>query len=235
MRTCEAHPVLHLRQHPLQLLQERRQALPGGGGDGHGVGVLLQGEGRALLGGEAVDLVQDGDHRLLVDLQLVQGLPHRLDLLPPVGVGDVHHVQQDVGEVDLLQRGPERGDQRGGEALDEAHGVGEEGLQAVGEGDPAGGGVEGGEELVLHQHVGVREGPQEGALAGVGVAHEGHHGDGLALAPGAVELALVADLLDLLLQIGDLVADRPAVDLQLRLAGATGGDAPAPAPAAPAG
>ena len=56
-------------------------------------------------------------------------------------------------------------------------GVDEEDLLAVGEGELAGCGVEGGKELVFDQHVGLGQGFEEGRFADVGVADDGEGGD----------------------------------------------------------
>jgi len=109
-----------------------------------------------------------------------------------VGVGDVHHVQQGVGFGDLLQRGAEGGHQLGGQLLDEADRVGEEGGVAARQADAAGGGVERGEELVLGQHVGLGDCVEQGGFASVGVADDGDDRDLGAPALGAVLGALAA-------------------------------------------
>jgi hypothetical protein len=65
--------------------------------------------------------------------------------------------------------------QLGGQLLDEAHGVGEERLFAVGQVDPPGGGVQRGKQLVLRQHVRATQPVQQSALARIGVPHLPHH------------------------------------------------------------
>jgi hypothetical protein len=69
------------------------------------------------------------------------------------GVGDVEHVDQEIGDDDLLERGLERLDQIVRQAADEADGVGDEQLLVVGQRELARGRVERGEELVLDEHV----------------------------------------------------------------------------------
>ena len=61
-------------------------------------------------------------------------------------------------------------------------GVGDEHRLAAGQVEAAGGGVEGGEEPVLHQHPGVGQPVEQGRLAGVGVADDG---DGAQAGSGA--------------------------------------------------
>ena len=63
---------------------------------------------------------------LVGQAQLGQRLLHGLGLLGGVGVGYVDHVQQEIGLGQLLQRGPEGGDQLRRQLLDEAHRVGQQ-------------------------------------------------------------------------------------------------------------
>ncbi len=224
-----------LAQHVVDGAQQIIHPLAGQGADGHRVGVVGQGllqlaPGLGIRPIQPVDLVQGSDHRLVPCPQLLQHLLHRGHLLVAVVVGDVHHVEEQVRLVDLLQRGPEGGHQGGGQLLDEAHRVGEEGLPSAGQGHPAGGGVQGGEELVLGHHLGVADGVEQGALAGVGVAHQGD--DRHRIAPSAlpVLLPVFVDLGQLLLQVGDAPPDLPSVHLQLGLARAADAHAAGGAP-----
>ena len=140
-----------------------------------------------------------------------------------VRVRPVDHVQQQVGLGRLFQGGAEGGEEVMGQALDEAHRVGEQDPGPALQTDGPGRGVEGGEELVLDEDLGAGQGPHEGGLAGVGVAHEG---DAEEVAPGLAGGGhLRADAVQLALQGADAGADQAAVDLQLGLAGAaaTGG------------
>ncbi len=70
----------------------------------------------------------------------------------------------------------------------------------------------------------VGQGVQEGGLARVGVAHDGHHRHLVFLPALALGGPHPADLPQLPLQLGDLAADEPPVGLQLGLAGAAGAD-----------
>ena len=58
--------------------------------------------------------------------QLVEHGLDRLAVLMGVLVGAVHHLQQQVGTGDLLERGAEGGDELVGQLVDEAHRVGEQ-------------------------------------------------------------------------------------------------------------
>jgi hypothetical protein len=182
-------------------------------------------ERAALRRREAVGLVQRGDHRLVVRAQLAQRVQHGLGLLQRVRVGDVHYVQQRVGLGDFLQRGAEGGHQLGGQLLDEADGVGEEGSMAARQADAAGGGVERGEELVLGQHVGLGDRVEQGGFAGVGVADDGDDRDLGPPALGAVLGALAAHFFQFPSELGDALVNPPAVNLELGFAGAAQADA----------
>jgi hypothetical protein len=61
-----------------------------------------------------------------------------------------------------------------GQLADEPDGVGDQHRLAARELEPAGGGVEGGEQAVLDQHSGVGEPVEQRRLAGVGVADDRH-------------------------------------------------------------
>ena len=118
----------------------------------------------------------------------------------------------------------EGGEEVVGQAVDEAHRVGEQDPGSALEVDGAGRGVEGGEELVLHEDVGAGQGPHEGRLAGVGVAHEG---DAEEIAAALARIGhLRADAVQLALQGADPGAHEAAVDLELGLPGAAASGGP---------
>ena len=133
-------------------------------------------------------------------------------------------MQQQVGLLQLFERGAEGGDQLGGQLLDEADRVREQhGVRLI-EAAAAGGGVERLEEAVAGAHLGVGQRVYQGALAGVGVADQRDQGDAGAVAPAALLAALGAHLLKVFLEPLDLVADQAAVGLQLGFAGAARAD-----------
>ena len=98
-------------------------------------------------------------------------------------------------------------------------------LALAGEPQAPRGGVEGREHLVGDVHLGAGERAQQGALAGVGVAHDGQDRHRAPSPPLPPVLALRGELLQLALEPGHAVAGAPAVDLQLRLARAPAPDA----------
>ena len=213
------------------LLAQLLDALAGAGRD-HG-GVLHQaadpGDG---LGFGDVGLVQHHDLRDVEALELPQHGTDRTDLPLGVGVGGVHHVQQQVRVPHLLQGGAEGLHQLGRQVAHEADGVGVGELAAVRGLGAAHRGVEGGEKGVLHQHPGSGEPVEQGGLAGVGVAGDRDRRHLVAVPVGALRLAARGHRLDLAAQLGHAVADAPPVQLDLGLTGAArahpgaaGGDA----------
>ena len=89
-------------------------------------------------------------------VDLAEHLAHRGDLALGVGRGAVDDVHQEVGRAGHLERALERLDQAVRQAAHEPDGVGEQHRLAAGQRQPPGGGVERGEQAVLHQHAGLR-------------------------------------------------------------------------------
>ena len=167
------------------------------------------------------DLEQAGRALLRVDAELVQD---RLDIVllrVAVGVADVAHVQDQVGREHLFQRGAEGRDQRGRQVGDEAHRVGEDDMGARRQGQLAHGRIKGGEDLVARVDSGPGEAVEQGRLAGIGVADQGHDGIGHALAGFTVQAAGAPDAGQLLLDPYDPLGDPAPVELELALAGPT--------------
>ena len=81
-------------------------------------------------------------------------------------------------------------------------------------------GIERGEHLVLGHHAGAGDAVEQGRLAGVGVADDGHHRIRHALAAGAMQLARAHHAGQLAADEFDALLDQPPVGLDLRLAGA---------------
>ena len=108
---------------------------------------------------------------------------------------------------------------------DEPDRVGEEHLREARHLQATGGGVEGGEELVLGQHRRAGQAVEEGRLASVGVADEGD-AEGIP-PPLGLGLPLDRDPFEQPLELADLLADATAVDLELCLARSARPDAAA--------
>ena len=144
-----------------------------------------------------------------------------------IRVAEVDHLDQEVGVVQLLERGAERLDQVGRQIADEADRVGQHHLALAREAEPAADRVEGGEQLVLDQRVPLGEGVEQGRLAGVGVADDRHDRHLALAAPTPPEPAPLGHFLPPLLEQRDPLARAAARHLELGLTGA--------APADPAG
>ena len=158
-----------------------------------------------------------------------------VDLLLGVGRAGIDHVHEQVGVDDLLERGPERLDQLVRQALHEPDGVGDEHDLAAGQPQPAGGGVERGEQAVLDEHVGVGEAVEQRRLPRVRVADERDGGQRAAAAGLALRVAVLGQAVEVALELATRVQDAPAVDLELRLTGTAGADQSAAPPPRPAG
>ena len=132
-------------------------------------------------------------------------------------------MDQQVGFAGFAQGRAEGGHQLVRQVAHEADGVGQHHV-AAGQGDPAHGGVEGGEQLVGGVGVGAGQGVEQRRLAGVGVAHQGHARQ-LAAHAGAAHLgALHVHLRQPGLELLDALLQQPAVGLELGLAGAAQAD-----------
>ena len=167
------------------------------------------GENFCLLLVELVDLVEDQKLILLAQAQLAEDAVDGLHLLLEIFIGHVNHLEQQIALLKLLEGGLEGIDELLGQIVNEAYGVGDDQLRAIGKVDGAGGGPQRGEELVLGlRFLAGQEAVEERGLAGVGVADDADHRDLVLDASAAAQLALLAKLLDILLQLADAVAGR---------------------------
>src|ERR1700694_5636125 len=177
----------------------------------------------------AVNFVENQEARYALRADLVEHfLGHRELPLEP-GITRI----DDVGEQRRLERFVERRLERRDEpvrqVLDEADRVADEHARdALGVEGPHRG-IERREELVRHQRLASRQGARQGGLARIRVSDERHAREPLTLlAPGALRLALEGHSIELLLQLGDAVADLAPVELAVRLAAAAAAGAAAP-------
>src|SRR3569833_1035764 len=169
---------------------------------------------------DVVDLVENSDARHVLRLDLVQHVLGGLDLPFESRVAGVDDVKQQRGIQRLFQRGLERRDQSVWQVLDETDRIADQYARDTLGKQGAYGGVERGEELVGDQHFATRECTHQGGLACVGVADERHAGEPLVrLSPRALRLAVGVPRRDLLLQLGDAVANLALVQFGVRLAG----------------
>src|SRR5205823_10891528 len=104
-------------------------------------------------------------------------------------------------------------------------GVGKEPLAAVGQPHQAGRRVEGDKQGVFYLYLRVGQRVKQGGFAAVRVADDGDHGIGDAPASLAAQGALLADLLDVTVELADAMPNAPPVTLELLLTGAAGAHA----------
>ena len=131
-------------------------------------------------------------------------------------------MEDQVSISQFLQGGFEGLHQVVGELADKAYGIRDQYRAGVGDLQRPGGGVQGVKQPVPGRDSGVGQGIEEGGLAGVGIAHNGHHGDLILLPAVPLDRPNPADLLQVLGELGDLPADVPAVGFQLGFSGAAG-------------
>jgi len=144
--------------------------------------VVVSGENDFCVGADSglldeIGLVERNQPGLVAGAQLVE---HGLDgraVLAQVRIGRVDDLDQDVGPVDLLEGRAERVDQLVRELVDEPDRIGDDRGLAVAELDLAARRIERREELVLGEHVGVRERVEERTFPRVRVADDGDDGN----------------------------------------------------------
>lgn len=224
----EAHGAV---QHDVaETLLEDVDAFAGFEGDADGL-VEVLGDGAALFRGAEVDFVEDDEHAFLVGVEFLEDLHGGFVELEDPFLAGVEDVDEEVGDDGFFERGFEGLDEPVGEIADEADGICQEELLAVGELDLAGGGVERGEELVFGEDLSAGDEIEERGFSGVGVADDGSLGDGDALALLALGETLLFDLFELAFDGIDAPAGETAVGFELALAFAAIGTAAAAAAA----
>ena len=87
---------------------------------------------------------------MVIVLHLTDDRVHRLDLGDRIDIGSINDVDQQIGVDDFLQGGAKRLNELSGKVPHETDGVGQDHRSAVIELSPAGGGLERGEQRVLH-------------------------------------------------------------------------------------
>ena len=134
-------------------------------------------------------------------------------------------MHQEIGVGNLFERRSERLDELVRQAAHEPDRVREQHRLATRQPQPAHGGIEGGEQAVLHEDVGVGQPVEQRRLPRVRVPHERDGGERAATARLALRVARAGELLEVLLELGDAPLDAPPVDFELRLAGTSSADA----------
>ena len=136
-------------------------------------------------------------------------------------------MKQQVGVLQLLQSGVEGVHQMVGQLGDEAYGIRQDYIQIVGNRQLPGGGVQGVEKPVVGRNACPGELIQQGGFSGIGIAHNGHHRDGVFHSPLTLDTPNLANLFQLPFQTVDPLPDMAAVRFQLGFAGSPGADAAA--------
>src|ERR1043166_7674404 len=178
---------------------------------------------------------QGVDFVLHHDIRGVSGadvMEHGLDdgaLLLVQGMRHVDDAQQEIGRAHLFERALERLDERMGNLIDEADGVGQHHALAARQAQRAYRWIERREELVLGDDPGVRQRVHQRRFTRIRIAHERHRGVRHFEPLAALDRAGLLNGREALLQLSDPLADTAAIDLELRLAGAARADAAAQA------
>ena len=175
--------------------------------------------------GDEIAFVENHDRLLALGIEFAEHGIHRLDLLCVTRVGEVHHMQEQVRQLDLLESRLEGFDERVRELADETHGVGEQNLLMVRQRELARGGIECFEKPIAGFDSRASEPIEEGGFAGVRVAHERDEWPVVAQAAFALDAPVFAHLGQFALEPGDAVLHAAAVDLELGFAGAACADA----------
>ena len=136
-------------------------------------------------------------------------------------------MNQKVRIGQLLQRCPEGVYQMVGQLGDESHRVRQDDPQRVIHLQLPGGGVQGVKEAVVGRNARAGEPVQQRGLACIGVAHQRHHRNGVFHPLAALHRPNLADLGQLLLQLGNSGPDVATIRLQLGLTRAPGANAAA--------
>ena len=176
-----------------------------------------------------IPLVERQDLRDRSGADLAQHGANRVDLPLDVlgrGISDVH---DQVRSRHLLERRIERLDQLVRELAHEPHRVRHRGLAPVGQCQAAGGGIERGERLIGDQDARPGQRVHQGRLARVRVSSQSDLRKRGSLPRAPFDGPAPPQVPDVPPELRDPAPDVLAVDLELRLAGASGAD-PAPQP-----
>ena len=161
-----------------------------------------------------VDLVENHQHGLVGGLQFLLRLVHHLNLFFEVGVGDVNHMDEQIGLAHLVERAFERINKVGGQFADETYGVGKQEGQVFHH-HLTNRGVERGKKFVFGKDVALGQQVHDSALSHVGIANQRSTDK-----PSSVFTLcgfLLVNLDEALLQQGDALKNDSAVHFQLRL------------------
>jgi hypothetical protein len=165
----------------------------------------------------AVGFVHDQELGDVPGADLLEDEPDGVDLGLGFGSRAVDHMEEELRLSDLVEGGTEGLDQLVRKLADESDGVGDENGLTPRESQAAGPGIEGREGSALDQDTGIGQAVEQGGLAGVGVAHQGHRAvtapdTGATLGPTGGR-----DLAEVDLESGHAAEEAAAVHLELGL------------------
>ena len=224
VRNERLDPHLRARQAGLHRVSQFLQTMSRAGGDHHAAGMPgPQGQQCGLIG--TIRLVADQQLRHIAGADLGEHLAHRRDLPLGVRVRGVDHVKEEVSGGGFLQGGTECLHQVVGKVPDESHGVGQREHPPVPGFGAAGGGIQGGEQRVLHEYTRARQPVQQRGLARVGVADDRHAGHPVPAALGAFALPGDVHLAEPTAKLRDPVVDAAPIRFEFRFARPTAADA----------
>ena len=176
---------------------------------------------------DEVALVEDVQRRHIGGAHFLQHPPHGLDVPIALRAGRVDDVQHQVRLGHLFERRAKRRDERVRQPIDESDGVGHQQLPLVRQAHLPHQRIQRDEQRVRRFGRLLRQQIEQRRLAGVGVADERDERHRGLLAPGARMPPPLPDRVDLLRDGVDLLANPPAIGLELRFAGTTRADAAA--------
>ncbi len=170
---------------------------------------------------EQVDFVHRLDQPVLdrvVEAEIDQHVEHIGPLRLAVRMMGVADVDDDIRFGDLLQGGPESGDQMGRQVGDKADRVGQDRLAARGQREAPHRRVERREQHVPGGDRGAGQPVEQRRLPGIGIADQRDHRIRHAAARLAMQSPCPPGGVELALQSSDPLADQPAVDFELAFA-----------------
>ncbi len=215
---AQVHEFAHRPEHRAELGHQLAGALAGARGNPDRVGESFLESSEEFAAIEAIHLVEDHQRGLAAGTDFLEHAVDGKNLLFGLGMAEIHDVQEQFRLHDFFQRGLEGFDEAMGELADEADGVGVKDVLVGGQTEAARGGIERGEHHVLRERGRAGEAVEQGGFAGVGIADDRGERPEIALSPGALGQAVLADFFELAADSGNAILDAAAIGFELRLA-----------------
>jgi len=171
-----------------------------------------------------VDLVPDQDLRNGCSADFLENAIYRRNLRIAICTGRIDHMEEQIRGGSFFQRGMKSSHERMGQVADEADSVGQDYLPGSIQVKPPGSGVQGGKQLVGGIGPGLCQGIEQGRLAGVGVADQGHGQHLAAGARAAPHGTLASKQLQTVFEHLDPLAEQTPVGFKLGFARPTQAD-----------